>query len=78
MLPGGVPGVYPADVVVIRCRSLRRQRRQVARGMGARVEILDLDVASLRAVDARFQGMITTVRVAARSRSRRPCARPTS
>ena len=29
--------------------------------MGARVEILDLDVPKLRAVDARFQGMITTV-----------------
>jgi alanine dehydrogenase len=61
VLPGGVPGVHPADVVVIGAGVSGVNAAEVARGMGARVEILDLDVARLRAVDARFQGMITTV-----------------
>jgi len=61
VLPGGVPGVYPADVVVIGAGVSGVNAAEVARGMGARVEILDLDVAKLRVVDARFQGMITTV-----------------
>ncbi len=61
VLPGGVPGVYPADVVVIGAGVSGVNAAEVARGMGAHVEILDLDVAKLRAVDARFQGMITTV-----------------
>ncbi len=61
VLPGGVPGVYPADVVVIGAGVSGVNAAEVARGMGARVEILDLDVAKLRQVDARFAGMITTV-----------------
>lgn len=61
VLPGGVPGVYPADVVVIGAGVSGVNAAEVARGMGARVEILDLDVAKLRQVDARFGGMITTV-----------------
>ncbi|AWB91299.1 alanine dehydrogenase [Aeromicrobium chenweiae] len=61
VLPGGVPGVYPADVVVIGAGVSGVNAAEVARGMGARVEILDLDVSKLRQVDARFTGMITTV-----------------
>ena len=61
VLPGGVPGVYPADVVVIGAGVSGVNAAEVARGMGARVEILDLDVNKLRQVDARFAGMITTV-----------------
>ena len=61
VLPGGVPGVLPADVVVIGAGVSGVNAAEVARGMGARVEILDLDVAKLRQVDARFAGMITTV-----------------
>lgn len=61
VLPGGVPGVYPADVVVIGAGVSGVNAAEVARGMGARVEILDLNVAKLRQVDARFAGMITTV-----------------
>ncbi|MRJ75087.1 alanine dehydrogenase [Aeromicrobium sp. SMF47] len=61
VLPGGVPGVYPADVVVIGAGVSGVNAAEVARGMGARVEILDLDVTKLRQVDARFAGMITTV-----------------
>jgi alanine dehydrogenase len=61
VLPGGVPGVYPADVVVIGAGVSGVNAAEVARGMGARVEILDLDVAKLRQVDGRFAGMITTV-----------------
>ena len=61
VLPGGVPGVYPADVVVIGAGVSGVNAAQVARGMGARVEILDLNVAKLRQVDAQFAGTITTV-----------------
>ena len=61
VLPGGVPGVRPADVVVIGAGVSGVNAAEVARGMGARVEILDLDVRKLRQVDARFAGMITTV-----------------
>jgi alanine dehydrogenase len=61
VLPGGVPGVHPADVVVIGAGVSGVNAAEVARGMGARVEILDLNVPRLRQVDARFGGRITTV-----------------
>src|SRR5215207_4284745 len=60
-LPGGVPGVHPADVVVIGAGVSGVNAAQVAHGMGARVQILDLNVAKLRLVDAQFRGAITTV-----------------
>jgi len=61
VLPGGVPGVHPANVVVIGAGVSGVNAAQVAHGMGARVEILDLNVARLRQVDAQFGGTITTV-----------------
>jgi alanine dehydrogenase len=61
VLPGGVPGVHPADVVVIGAGVSGVNAAQVAHGMGARVQILDLNVARLRQVDAQFGGAITTV-----------------
>jgi len=60
-LPGGVPGVHPADAVVIGAGVSGVSAAQVAHGMGARVQILDLNVAKLRQVDAQFRGAITTV-----------------
>jgi alanine dehydrogenase len=61
VLPGGVPGVHPANVVVIGAGVSGVNAAQVAQGMGARVEILDLNVARLRQVDAQFGGTVTTV-----------------
>ena len=61
VLPGGVPGVHPADVVVIGAGVSGVNAAQIAHGMGARVQILDLNVARLRQVDAQFGGAITTV-----------------
>ncbi|MEO6605820.1 MAG: alanine dehydrogenase [Aeromicrobium sp.] len=61
VLPGGVPGVHPADVVVIGAGVSGVNAAQVAHGMGARVQILDLNVARLRQVDAQFGGSVTTV-----------------
>ncbi|MBC7631984.1 alanine dehydrogenase [Aeromicrobium sp.] len=61
VLPGGVPGVHAADVVVIGAGVSGVNAAQVAHGMGARVQILDLNVARLRQVDAQFGGAITTV-----------------
>jgi len=61
VLPGGVPGVHPANVVVIGAGVSGVNAAQVASGMGARVEILDLNVARLRQVNAQFGGSVTTV-----------------
>ncbi len=61
VLPGGVPGVHPADVVVIGAGVSGVNAAQVAHGMGARVQVLDLNVARLRQVDAQFGGAVTTV-----------------
>ncbi len=61
VLPGGVPGVHPADVVVIGAGVSGVNAAAVAAGMGARVQLLDLNVARLRQVDARFEGRVTTV-----------------
>ncbi|MET0930894.1 MAG: alanine dehydrogenase [Aeromicrobium sp.] len=61
VLPGGVPGVHPADVVVIGAGVSGVHAARVAHGMGAKVQILDLNVPRLRQVDAQFGGAITTV-----------------
>jgi alanine dehydrogenase len=61
VLPGGVPGVHPADVVVIGAGVSGVHAARVAAGMGAKVQILDLNVPRLRQVDAQFNGAITTV-----------------
>ncbi|MCW2799487.1 MAG: ald [Aeromicrobium sp.] len=61
VLPGGVPGVHPADVVVIGGGVSGVHAARVAAGMGAKVQILDLNVPRLRQIDAQFNGAITTI-----------------
>lgn len=61
VLPGGVPGVQPADVVVIGGGVSGVSAAEVAVGMGARVDILDLSVPRLRQIDARFGGRLGTI-----------------
>ncbi|PXX57672.1 L-alanine dehydrogenase [Nocardia tenerifensis] len=61
MLLGGVPGVRPADVVVLGGGVAGSNAASVAAGMGARVTVLDTNLPRLRDLDARFDGRIATV-----------------
>ncbi|MGC5013184.1 alanine dehydrogenase [Streptosporangium sp. DT93] len=61
VLPGGVPGVAPAKVVVIGAGVSGLNAAQIAVGMGADVTVLDLNVDRLRFVDAIYQGRMKTL-----------------
>lgn len=60
VLMGGVPGVEPADVVVIGGGTAGRNAARVASGMGATVTVLDVNIDKLRALDAEFAGQVHT------------------
>ncbi len=61
VLPGGVPGVHPARVVVIGGGVAGLNAATVALGMGADVELLDTNVDKLRQIDRDYRGQIRTV-----------------
>ncbi|MFB4315570.1 alanine dehydrogenase [Actinomadura sp. 21ATH] len=61
VLPGGVPGVAPARVVVIGGGVSGLNAAQIAAGMGAEVTVLDVNVDRLRHIDAIYQGRLRTV-----------------
>jgi alanine dehydrogenase len=61
VLPGGVPGVAPARVVVIGGGVAGLNAATIAVGMGADVQVLDTNVDRLRQIDAQFQGRLKTV-----------------
>lgn len=61
VLMGGVPGVRPADVVVLGGGVSGFNAARVALGMGADVTVLDLDAARLRAIDTATGGRMRTV-----------------
>ncbi|CCH34746.1 alanine dehydrogenase [Actinosynnema sp. NPDC047251] len=61
VLPGGVPGVHPARVVVIGGGVAGLNAATIAVGLGADVEILDTNVDRLRHIDALYQGRLRTV-----------------
>jgi len=60
VLMGGVPGVAPADVVVIGGGTAGYNSARVASGMGAHVTIFDVNINRLRELDAEFGGRIAT------------------
>src|ERR1700755_469757 len=60
VLMGGVPGVAPAEVVVIGGGVAGYNAARVAKGMGARVTVFDLNVNTLRKIDGEFNGGIET------------------
>lgn len=60
VLMGGVPGVKPADVVVIGAGTAGYNAARVTGGMGATVMVFDVNVAKLRLLDAEFAGRIGT------------------
>ncbi|MEU8250840.1 alanine dehydrogenase [Nonomuraea sp. NPDC048916] len=61
VLPGGVPGVAPAKVVVIGGGVSGMNAAQIAVGMGADVTVLDTNVDRLRFIDAVYQGRLKTL-----------------
>ena len=61
VLLGGVPGVYPASVVVLGAGVAGMNAAAIAVGMGADVTLLDIDVDRLRAADRIYRGALKTV-----------------
>ena len=60
VLMGGVPGVKPADVVVVGAGTAGYNAARVGVGMGASVMVFDVNIAKLRLLDAEFGGHIGT------------------
>lgn len=60
VLMGGVPGVKPADVVVIGSGTAGYNAARVASGIGASVTVLDININKLRLLDAEFSGQVRT------------------
>ncbi|MGI5283682.1 alanine dehydrogenase [Nonomuraea polychroma] len=61
ILPGGVPGVAPAKIVVIGGGVSGLNAAQIAVGMGAEVTVLDTNIDRLRYIDAIYQGRLKTL-----------------
>ena len=61
VLLGGVPGVPPADVVIIGGGTVGRNAARIALGLGARVTVLDIRPEVLRWFDDTYGGRITTL-----------------
>jgi alanine dehydrogenase len=61
VLMGGVPGVRPANVVVLGGGVSGQNATTIALGMQANVTLLDLNVNKLRQLDAIYQGKLTTI-----------------
>ncbi|MFJ3381647.1 alanine dehydrogenase [Curtobacterium sp. NPDC090217] len=62
LLLGGVPGTPKGRVVVIGGGVAGEHAATIALGMGADVTVFDISLPRLRALDARFDGRITTLR----------------
>ena len=60
-LLGGVPGVAPANVIIIGGGVVGTHAAQMAVGMGANVTILDRSLPRLRELDSEFNGRLNTV-----------------
>jgi len=61
VLLGGVPGVEPANVLVLGGGVVGSNAARVAAGMGANVVIMDVNLATLRALDSSMPPNVTTV-----------------
>jgi alanine dehydrogenase len=61
VLMGGVPGVQPADVVVLGGGTVGTHAAKIALGMGAHVTILDINLDRLRYLDEVLHGNLTTL-----------------
>ena len=61
VLLGGVPGVPPANVVIIGGGTVGVNAARMAAGLGADVSLLDVNLDRLRAIDEMFQGRVVTL-----------------
>lgn len=61
MLLGGVPGVQPANVVILGAGVSGYNAAQIAVGMRARVQVFDKNPARLEELDREFNGRLETV-----------------
>ncbi|TVR18740.1 MAG: alanine dehydrogenase [Nitriliruptor sp.] len=61
LLPGGVTGVKPANIVVIGAGVSGSNAIAMATGLWANVTAIDKDIDKLREVDRRFSGRVKTV-----------------
>lgn len=61
ILPGGVPGVAPANIVIIGGGVVGSHAAQMAVGLGADVTIIDKSLLRLRELDQQFSGRIKTL-----------------
>jgi alanine dehydrogenase len=61
VLLGGVPGVPPANVVIIGGGTVGVHAARMAAGLGADVSLLDINLDRLRAIDEMFQGRVVTL-----------------
>ncbi|MDR3588208.1 MAG: alanine dehydrogenase [Negativicutes bacterium] len=61
ILLGGVPGVEPAQVVIIGGGTVGANAAKIALGMGARVALLDRSVERLQQLDDIFGGRLATI-----------------
>lgn len=61
ILLGGVPGVLPAEVVIIGGGVVGTNAAKMALGLGARVTIVDINVFRLAYIDDIFSGRVSTL-----------------
>jgi alanine dehydrogenase len=61
ILLGGVPGVLPAEVVIIGGGVVGTNAAKMALGLGARVTIVDINVCRLAYIDDIFSGRVSTL-----------------
>jgi alanine dehydrogenase len=61
VLLGGVPGVLPAEVIILGGGVVGTNAAQMALGFGADVTILDRDLKRLRELDAIYRGTLKTL-----------------
>lgn len=61
ILLGGVPGVPPANVLVLGAGVVGSNAAKVAAGLGARVTVVDIDLAKLRYLDDVMPANVTTL-----------------
>lgn len=61
ILLGGVPGVPPADVVVIGCGTVGLNAAYIAAGMGAQVKMFDINHDRLKYLDDVMHGRVATI-----------------
>ncbi|AHE98964.1 alanine dehydrogenase [Thioalkalivibrio paradoxus] len=61
VLMGGVPGVPPANVLILGAGSVGCNAAYVARGMGANVSVMDIDLDRLRQLDRLWGNTVRTL-----------------